>query len=141
MFNQIKSWQVNRTLKKQLLSLLNEMEKNLEIYYVMDQRQFIIHGYMMKQWENSKDLDIVKKHEAIKVYGAALSAFNQAHLEHKEYEQWYSSNMDHKTPDNAKKLHDMKNGVVARIKTLEAIIIPAGQTLEKELLNLGFITN
>jgi predicted MPP superfamily phosphohydrolase len=141
MLKQVQSWFTQKSLKKQLLALLDEMEKNLEIYYVMDQRQFIIDGYDMKQWEYCKDLAIVKKHEAIKVYGSALAAFNQAHQEHKEYEQWFSSNLDHKTNDNAKKLHDMKNGVVARIKTLEAIIIPAGQTLEKELLNLGFITN
>jgi len=141
MFQQIQAWQAKRQLRTQLLAFLDEMEKNLETYYVMDQRQFIIHGYEMKQWEKCKELDIVKKHEAIQVYGATLTAFNQAHQAHKEYEQWFSSNIDHKTNDNAKKLHDMKNGVVARIKTLEAVIIPAGQALEKELLDLGFITN
>ena len=141
MFAQIQSWYTNRSLKKQLLTFLDEMEKNLEIYYVIDQRQFITGGFIMKEWETCKELDAVKRHEAIKVYGAALTEFNKAFTENKEYEQWYSSNMDNKIPENAKKLHALKNGLMDRVKTLEAIIIPAGQTLEKELLHLEFIAH
>ena len=43
--------------------------------------------------------------------------------------------------ENAKKLHTLKNGLDQRVKTLEPIIIKAGQILEKELLNLGFVSN
>lgn len=141
MFYAIKDWQHKRQLRKNLLGLLDEMEKNLETYYVIDQRQFITNGFLMHQWENCKDIDLIKKHEAIKVYAASLTSFNEAFEEQRAYEQWYTSNMEHKTPDNAKKLHALKNGLMDRVKTIEAVIIPAGQVLEKELLNLGFITN
>jgi hypothetical protein len=49
--------------------------------------------------------------------------------------------MKNKTSDNAKKLHAFKHGLDAKVKSMEAIIITAGQSLEKELLNLGFITH
>ena len=86
-------------------------------------------------------MDLVKAQEPIKIYGAALMDFNKAYEEHKAYEKWYSSDMQNKTPDNAKKLHALKHDLHERIKSLEAIIILAGQQLEKELLNLGFVSN
>jgi hypothetical protein len=140
MLDIIQSWRLKKNLKKQLLALLDEMEKNLETYFVIDQRQFITGGFAMTVWEKTKDLDVVKKHADIKRYGTVLTEFNAAFAENKAYEQWYTSNIEHKTPENAKKLHALKNALDARVKTLEAIIIPAGQALEKELLNLGFIT-
>ncbi len=141
MFDIIKSWRTKSLLRKQLLAFLDEMEKNLEIFYVMDQRQFIIHGYSMDVWEKVKDLNIIKSQEAIKTYAVDLIAFNNAFKEHKEYEKWYTSDVQNKNVENGKKLHDLKNKLDARIKPLEAVIIAAGQALEKELLNLGFINN
>lgn len=141
MFKAIQDWQYKRRLRKSLLGLLDEMEKNLETYYVIDQRQFIVNGFLMHEWERCKDIDLLKKHEAISVYAATLSGFNSAFDEQRSYEQWYTSNMEHKTPDNAKKLHALKNSLMERVKTLEPVIISAGQVLEKELLNLGFITH
>ncbi len=140
MFNTIKSKFDQNTLKRKLLAFLDEMEKNLEIYYVMDQRQFVIHGFVMNLWEQVKDLDIIRKQEIIITYAQALLEFNKAFKENKDYEQWYSSDMKNKNNENAKKLHVLKDGLNQRVRTLEAIIIPAGQVLEKELLNLGFIS-
>ncbi|MBF0490062.1 MAG: hypothetical protein HQL15_05515 [Candidatus Omnitrophica bacterium] len=137
----IYSWYAKKSLKKQLLDFLGEMEKNLEIYYVMDQRQFITGGFIMDTWEKVKDLEILKSQEAIQLYASTLLAFNSAFNENKTFEKWYSSSLEHRTPENAKKLHAFKNDLDQRVKTLEAIIIPAGQSLEKELLKLGFITN
>jgi hypothetical protein len=126
--------------KKNLLAFLNEMERNLELFYVIDQRQFVTQGFSMDSWNLVKDSDMVKKHESIKIYGRSLESFNKHFKEFKEYEQWYASDMTNKTPENAKKLHAMKHDMDQKIKGLEPIIILAGQELEKEMLRLGLLS-
>lgn len=141
MLRLFESWRNEKSLKEKLLAFLAEMERNLETYYVMDQRQFITHGFEMLMWEQVKDLDVVKRHTALLAYGETLAEFNRAFNEHKDFERWYSSNMDHKTQENSKKLHMLKHDLDKRVKMLEPILIMAGQALEKELLNLGFISH
>ena len=58
----------------------------------------------------------------------------------KTYEKWDGSDLQHRNAENAKKLHAFKNILDQKVKQLEAIIIIAGQALEKELLNLGYIS-
>ena len=140
MLDMIHHWRSKSILRKQLLTFLGEMEKNLEAYYVMEQRQFITAGFLMQCWPQVQDLDIIKRQEAIKAYASSLLDFNKALQEYKSYEQWYTSDVRHKDPENAKKLHGLKNTLDHKLKTLEAIIVPAGQALERELLNLGFIS-
>ena len=141
MLKAIKEWQYNKNLRKVLLGFLTEMDRNLETYYVMDQRQFITHGYLMDSWVLVKDMDLIKKHEEIKVYAQALLDFNASYEEYKKFEQWYTSDINHKNADNAKKLHQLKDSLQVKIKNFEVIIMRAGQTFEKELLSLGFIEN
>ena len=141
MFKIIQSWQNKKNIRKNLLGFLSEIEKNLEIYYVMDQRQFITSCYLMDKWQQVKDFDILKVHPEIKLYVDCLVDFNKAYEEYKVYEQWYSSDMKNKNNENAKKLHALKDSLQVKIKTFEGIIIAAGQALERELLNLGFIDN
>lgn len=127
-------------MKKQMLSFLDEMEKNLELFYVMDQRQFILGGFHDKAALAVESLESVKKHESIRVYLAAIRDFNNSFAAYKEYEQWYASDTQNKTQENAKKLHASKHALDNKLKTLEAIIIYAGQDLERELLQLGYIS-
>ena len=126
-------------LQKRLMDLLNEMEKNLEVFYVMDQRQFITHGFILNAWENIKEEELLKKYPSIHQYAKALADFNNLFNEYKEFEQWYTADMSRKTADNAKKLHGLKHDLDKQLKMMEAIIIPAGQDLEKEMLQLGFL--
>jgi hypothetical protein len=128
-----------RGTKKDLLDFLQEMEKNLEIFYVTDQRQFITHGFLTDVWPRVKDQEPVRRHVEIAAYIRALQDFNGLYKDHKEFEQWYVSDLKNKTPDNARKLHGMKQQLDERLKTLEATIILAGQALEKELLQLGML--
>ena len=46
MFSFFKNDQKDEQLRKDLFDFLAELEKNLEFYYVMDQRQFITHGFL-----------------------------------------------------------------------------------------------
>ncbi len=126
-------------IKKNLLLLLAEMEKNLEIFYVMDQRQFITEGFVIRVWDEVKNEEVIKRNEPILIYAQALIEFNLLYKEYKEFEHWYSSDMKNKTPENAKKLHALKHKLDAQMKAMEAVIIPAGQALEKELLSLGML--
>jgi len=126
-------------LKKNLFDFLSEMEKNMEYFYVMDQRQFITHGFLTEMWPRVKDIDILKKHQTIIRYAQAIQDFNQALKTHKDYEGWYTSDTNNKTPDNARKLHALKAELDQQLKVMEAIIIPAGQDLEREMLKLGLL--
>ncbi len=135
----IKNIQQKQQVKKGLFAFLEEMEQNLETFYVMDQRQFITQGFALRAWKAVKDLSCIKKHESITVCMHALEEFNTMFKEHKDFEQWYTADLERKTPDNAKKLHGMKHELDKKIKALESIIIPAGQALEKEMLDLGLL--
>ena len=129
----------NEELKKNLFDFLAEMEKNLEFFYVMDQRQFITHGFLTDVWPKVKDVDIVRRHESIIKYAIVMEDFNQSLKAHKEYEAWYTSDLKNKTPENAKKLHAMKHALDHKLKEMEPIIILAGQDLEREMLQLGLL--
>jgi hypothetical protein len=126
-------------LKKNLLDFLGEMEKNLELFYVMDQRQFITSGYLTDIWPLVKDLDMIKNHETIVKYAQATESFNLSLKAYKEYENWYTGDSNNKTPENSRKLHALKHDLDEKLKGMEAVIIPAGQDLEREMLKLGLL--
>ena len=141
MLAKVQTFLQQRKLKKDLLAFLSEMEKNLELFYVMDQRQFILNGFWADAWAPVKDTAIVRKHESIRAYANAVEQFNVLFRDYKEYEVWYASDLKNKTQDNAKKLHGMKQDLDKRLKEMEAVIIPAGQALEKEMLVLRILKN
>ena len=126
-------------MRKNLFDFLAEMEKNLESFYVMDQRQFITGGFLTDIWPLVKDLGIIKRHETIIMYAKSMEEFNHALKAHKEYETWYSGNIDHKTAENARKLHALKHELDMKLNGMEAVIILAGQDLEREMLKLGLL--
>ena len=139
MFSFLKKNSKEEQLKKDLFDFLAEMEKNLELFFVMDQRQFITHGFVTGMWSKVGEIDFIKKHEAIVVYAKAVVDFNEALLKYKEYEAWYTGDVNNKSPENARKLHAMKNELDLKLRGMEAIIIPAGQDLEREMLRLGLL--
>ena len=124
---------------KVLFDFLAEMEKNLEFFYVMDQRQFITHGFLIDVWLRVKDLDMIRQHETILMYARAMQDFNQSLKAYKEFEAWYTSDINHKSPENARKLHVLKNDLDHRLKGMESVIILAGQDLERQMLKLGLL--
>jgi len=126
-------------LRKSLFDFLAEMEKNMELFYVMDQRQFITSGFLTEMWPRIKDIDIIKRHDAIHKYARAMEDFNQALKVHKEYEAWYIGDVNNKTPENSRKLHALKHELDIKLKGMEALIILAGQDLEREMVQLGLL--
>ncbi len=138
MFKRIQQIYQQQELRRNLFAFLEEMEKNLENFYVMDQRQFMTTGFVLKQWPKVNTYELVKGQQAIAVYAQAVEEFNQLLTKHKEYERWYASDMKNKTPENARQLHAMKQDLDQKLKSMETVIITAGQALEKEMLRLGF---
>ena len=139
MFSFFKKNSQDELLRKDLFDFLAEMEKNLEFFYVMDQRQFVIHGFLTEVWPRVKDMEIIKRHETIGRYAHATEDFNHSLKAHKEYEAWYVRDTVNKTPENARKLHAMKHDLDLKLKGMEALIITAGQDLEREMLQLGLL--
>jgi hypothetical protein len=129
----------DRQLRKDLFDFLAEMEKNMESFYVMDQRQFITTGFLADIWPRVKDMDIIKRHGSIAHYAHATEDFNRSLKAYKEYEAWYTGDIEHKTPENSKKLHALKHELDLKLRGYEGIIIPAGQDLEREMLKLGLL--
>jgi hypothetical protein len=126
-------------VRKNLFDFLAEMEKNMESFYVMDQRQFITTGFLTEMWSRVKDMDIIKAHESIPKYAGAIEDFNHSLKAFKEYEAWYTGDVKNKTPEGAKKLHALKHELDQKLKMMEALIISAGQDLEREMLKLGLL--
>ena len=58
---------------------------------------------------------------------------------YKEYETWYTGEINHKTPENARKLHALKDELDHKLRDMEALIIPAGQDLETGNVEIRFI--
>jgi len=139
MFSIFKNDFSDRQLRKDLFDFLAEMEKNLELFFVMDQRQFITGGFLTDVWPRVKDVDIIKRHESIVIYAKATEDFNHSLKAYKEYEAWYTGDVNHKTPEGARKLHALKHELDGKLKGMEAVIIPAGQDLEREMLKLGLL--
>jgi hypothetical protein len=107
--------------------------------YVMDQRQFIITGFLTDTWPLVKEVDIIRKHDSIVLYAKATEDFNHSLKAYKEYEAWYTGDVKNKTPEGARKLHALKHELDQKLKGMEALIIPAGQDLEREMLQLGLL--
>ena len=139
MFSIFKKNTIDEHVKKNLFAFLAEMEKNLEFFYVMDQRQFVTHGFLTDCWQQVKDLDNIKRHEPIVIYAKAMEDFNLSLKTHKEYETWYTGDINNKNPENARKLHALKAELDQKLKGMEAVIILAGQDLEREMLKFGLL--
>jgi hypothetical protein len=139
MFSIFKNNSKEGQLRKTLFDFLAEMEKNMELFYVMDQRQFITGSFLTDVWPLVKDMDIIKRHGTIAGYAKGMEDFNHSLKTYKEYEVWYTGDVKNKTPENARKLHALKHELDLKLKSLEAVIILAGQDLEREMLKLGLL--
>lgn len=71
--------------------LCQEIDRNFERMCVMDQRQFIT-----MKFDRQGDAP-----EELTEYAAAMEGFNAAFDDHKAYEIFYSSSLDHRTRENA----------------------------------------
>ena len=76
---------------------------------------------------------------AIGIYAKAIEDFNHSFKAYKEYEACYSGDIKNRNPENARKLHTLKEELEQKLIGMEAVIINAGQDLEREMLSLGLL--
>ncbi len=109
-------------LKKRLLqSFRHEIEMNLENYHVMDQLS-CPKPFFVKAWQVLKDSPDIVLDPAVLAYGKALEDFNCAFEDFLKYQEWYSTDIDHKTQANARMLNDKKDHVNDLLRGLGPII-------------------
>ena len=139
MISGIKKYFERNRIKKLLLPFYAEIKANLERFHVMDQRQFIDGGFKTECFEIARRQNGVPFGEPITRYTNALEEFNRLLVEFKEFESWYAADLKNKTPENAKKLHSQKAELDQRLKKMEELIIPAGEELERLLIEKKII--
>ncbi|MBL8012361.1 MAG: hypothetical protein JNN05_00800 [Candidatus Omnitrophica bacterium] len=122
-----------------LLPFYEELKKNLEIYHVMDQRQFIDMEFKADVWLKTKSHPTIRSFDKVVIYGQAIEDFNQFYRNFKDFEKWYAADMTNKTRDNAQKLHTQRSELDGKLKTLYPVICRAGEQVEYKLIDLGLL--
>ncbi len=118
-----------RCQKNFLLNLLNEMNDNLERYFVIDQRQFISMGFEMVAWDEARHFSGLQFPPELDDYAVALEDFNRAFADSRAFEEDYSSSIDHKTLESAQVLHAKKEALAEKFKVIQPKIICAQKVL------------
>ena len=133
MFDFSKEARQQKTVRRALESLHQEIEKNLESFFVMEQlgrlRFFsldIVDGLLGK-----KNFEIG---DAVRVYARAAVDYHATLKDFEEYEQWYTADLGRKTKENGLILHAKKEAAEAKFPGLEKMIIAAKEHVEKEML-------
>ena len=139
MFDLLKRFTPQGRSNKALLKFYEELKKNLEIFHVMDQRQFIDMEFRFAEWDQIKGLDVTKSFPKVRAYGACVEDFNAFYRQFKEFEKWYAADMANKTQDNAQKLHTQRSELDGKLKAMCQVIVAAGAELEYKLIDLGLI--
>jgi len=115
--------------KNFLLALLEEINSNLERYYVIDQRQFITMDFEMGVWEEARHFSGAQFPGEILDYAAALEDFNRVFADCQAFEVTYSASIDNKTLETAKVLHAKKEALEEKFRSLQPRIMAAQQAL------------
>lgn len=124
--------------KKLLLDFYQELKKNLESYYVMDQLARF-RFYRMDAWLKLKNSVPGAGGEAVLIYARRLEEYNALLDDFTRYEQWYAADINNKTPASARILHDKREEPRQKFEGLESVIKSAIQSLERYLLETNIL--
>ena len=124
---------------KAFMRFYEELKKNLEIFHVMDQRQFIDMEFKAEEWRKIKTSEFMRPLESVCVYGRYIEGFNDFYRSFKDYEKWFAADMANKTPENSQKLHTQRSELDGKLKAIYPVICKAGEQVEYKLIELGMI--
>jgi len=129
----LEQWQARKARRKLLLEFYEELRKNLESYYVMDQLARF-RFFRMETWAKLKSLGDrgILEDAMIVAYVRRLEEYNSLLGDFTKFEQWYSD-LNNKTPANARILHDKREEPRMKFEGLEGVIKSAVQSFEKYL--------
>ncbi len=119
----------SRQKNRYLAGLWQEVNSNLEHFYVIDQRGFVSAGFGLKAWEEALNCSGVEFGGDILGYAAVLEEFNRVFADMKQFECFYSSSMEHKTRANAEVLHSKKEALDEMARGLQPLILGAREQL------------
>ncbi len=139
MLGLFKSWTPQGKETKALMGIYAELKKNLEIFHVMDQRQFIDMEFRLQQWQKVRSCDWAGSFDKVHLYGQAVEDFNGFYRDFKSFEKWYAADMSNKTRENAQKLHTQRSELEGKLKALYPVICSAGAQVEYKLIDLGLV--
>jgi len=122
-----------RSRKNFLLSLLNEINSNLEKCYVIDQRQFITMDFEMSAWGEARHFSGVQFPEEVLDYASSLEDFNRTFADCRAFEETYTSSIDNKTLEAAKVLHAKKEALEDKFRSVQPKISAAQKALRARM--------
>jgi hypothetical protein len=122
-----------RPQKNFLMNLWGEVNRNFERYYVIEQRQFITEPFDVEAWEDAAIFSDCHFPRELKDYAAAIQGFNRALKEVKDFEDVYSSSIEHKTRANAEILHAKKEFLQDQFNDIRQKITAAQASLRSIL--------
>ena len=121
--------------KKHWLEFYAEVEKNLESYYVMFQLDRL-RFFNLEAWERIKNNADIRLTSDVLRYIEVINDYNQTLKIFKDYEEWYSSDLKNKIPENGRILHAKKDAAQEKFQGLENIIKRAQQNVRQQLMDL-----
>lgn len=119
-----------------LFKCLNEINANVERFFVVEQRQFITEFFdtaEVEQLIKASEEDLPRE---VLTYQKSMEAFNSALKEAKDFEAQSYAEVAQRTRAIAEVLHDKKEKVEELFKTLRPIIMSAQRSM-RDLLNVA----
>ena len=138
MLDFLREWKKQKGTKKLAMELLQEMKDNLEAYYVMSQLSRL-RFFNLQQWKIFENSPLLPLSEKILFYAKILADYNASLEQFKKYEEWYTSDINHKTPENARTLHVKREEASQRCKGLDQVIKPAIVDFEQKLYEMKIL--
>jgi len=123
-----------QTGKNLIKAVCDEASRNLERYQVFEQRQFITDVFEIEACELAKISCGIDFTEEILSYASTVQDFNASLKDVKDFEEFYISDLVHKTRENAEMLHFKKEFLEEKLKRMRPIIVSAQKCLN-DLLN------
>jgi hypothetical protein len=116
-----------------LYELWEEVNRNVERYCVIEQRQFISEFFDIEAWEEARAFSGIRFSREMEAYAVGVEAFNKLLKSAKDFEDKYSSSISHKTKINAEELHRRKENVDRAFEVLRPRIMTAQAEMRKLL--------
>ena len=132
MFRFFSKLRAKRKRRHVLLNFYQEVAKNWESWHVMHQRN-VADKFSLTSWQKVQENKALNANQKILNYINLLIDYNQGMDEFRSYEQWYVSDIENKTTENAKVLHTKKEIVATKFNGLLAVVESVKTELERQL--------
>ena len=137
MFKFFQNFKKKRETKRLLLGFYEEIKRNLELYYVMNQLgEFRL--FCLDYCRRIKDNPVISSDERILICLEKIEDFNRIMTEFSQYQEWYNLDINNKTRENAQTLHSHKENVFEKLKGIDRVISVAKKALERKLHETKF---